>query len=65
MQWSGNDAGFERVGILVKKEISGKVVEVKRKNGRVKTNMLTFGKKVIQIMILGHLPLPFWSHTSG
>ena len=65
MQWSGNDAGSERVGILVKKEISGKVVEVKRKNGRVRTNVLTFGKKVIRIMILGHLPLPFWSHTSG
>ena len=31
MWWSGNDAGFGGVGILVKEEISGNVVEVKRK----------------------------------
>ena len=30
--WSGNDAGFGGVGILVKEEISGNVVEVRRKS---------------------------------
>ena len=29
--WSGNDAGFGGVGILVKEEISGNVVEVRKK----------------------------------
>ena len=29
--WSGNDAGLGWVGILVKEEISGNVVEVRRK----------------------------------
>ena len=28
LRWSGNDAGFEGVGILVKEEISGNIVEV-------------------------------------
>ena len=30
--WSGNDAGFGTVGILVKEEISGNVVEVRKKS---------------------------------
>ena len=30
--WSRNDEGFGGVGILVKKEVSGNVVEVKKKN---------------------------------
>ena len=33
--WSGNNAGFGEVGFLVKEEISGNVVEVRRKSDRV------------------------------
>ena len=35
LRWSGNDAGFGEVGILVKEEISRNVVEVRRKSDRV------------------------------
>ena len=39
--WSGNDIGFEGVGILVKEEISGNVEEVRRKSDRVMAIVLT------------------------
>ena len=48
--WSGNDAGFGEVGILVKKEISGNVVEVRRKSDRVMAIVLTFGGVVMRII---------------
>ena len=48
--WSGNDAGFGGVGILVKEEISGNVVEVRRKSDRVMAIVLTLGREVICII---------------
>ena len=48
--WSGNDARSGGIGILVKEEISGKVVEVRRKTDRVMATVLTLGKEVIHIM---------------
>ena len=45
--WSGNDAGFGGVGILVKEEISGNVVEVRRKSDRVMAIVLTLGREVM------------------
>ena len=43
--WSGNDAGFGGVGILVKEEISGNVVEVRRKSDRAMAIVLTWVEK--------------------
>ena len=51
--WSGNDAGFEGVGILVKEETSGNVVEVTKKNDRVMTIVLTLDRKVMRICAYG------------
>ena len=48
--WSGNDAGFGRVGILVKEEISGNVVEVRRKSDRVMAIVLTLGREVMRVI---------------
>ena len=48
--WSGNDAGFGGVGILVKEEISRNVVEVRRKSDRVMAIVLTLGREVMQII---------------
>ena len=49
--WSGNDAGFREVGILVKEEeISGNVVEVRRKSDRVMTIVLTLGREVMHVI---------------
>ena len=48
--WSGNDAGFRGVGILVKEEISGNVVEVRRKSDRVMAIVLTLGREVMRII---------------
>ena len=48
--WSGNDAGFGAVGILVKEKISGNVVEVKRKSVRVMGIVLTLGGEVMRII---------------
>ena len=48
--WSGNDAGFGGVGILVKEEISGNAVEVRRKSERIIAIVLTFGREVIRII---------------
>ena len=45
--WSGNDAGFGGVGILVKEEISKNVVEVKRKSDRVIAIVLTLSREVM------------------
>ena len=48
--WSGNDAGFGGVGILVKEEISGNVVEVRRKSDRVMATVLTLGREVMRVI---------------
>ena len=50
MWWSGNDAGFGGVGILVKEEISGNVVEVRRKSDRVIVIVLTLGREVMRVI---------------
>ena len=47
--WSGNDAGFGGVGILVKEKISGNVVEVRRKSDRVMAIVLTLGREVMRV----------------
>ena len=47
LRWSGNDAGFGGAGILVKEEISGNVVEVRRKSDRVMAIVLTLDRKVM------------------
>ena len=39
--WSGNDAGFGEIGILMKEEIYGSVVEVRRKSDKVMAIVLT------------------------
>ena len=48
--WSGKDAGFRGVGILVKKEIYGNNVEVRRKSDRVMAIVLTLGREVMHII---------------
>ena len=48
--YSGNDAGFGRVRILVKEEISGNVVRVRRKKDKVMAIVLTLGTEVIRII---------------
>ena len=48
--WSENDAGFGGVGILVKEEISGNVVEVRRKSDRVIVIVLTLGREVMRVI---------------
>ena len=48
--WSGKDAGFGGVGILVKEEISENVLEVRRKSDRVITIALTSGREVMRII---------------
>ena len=50
MWWSGNDAGFGGVGILVKEKISGNVVEVRRKSDRVIVIVLTLGREVMRVI---------------
>ena len=45
--WSGNDAGFEGVGLSVKEGISRNVVEVRRKSDIVMAIVLTLGRKMI------------------
>ena len=47
--WSGNDAGFGGVGILVKEKISGNFVEVRRKSDRVMAIVLTLDREVMRI----------------
>ena len=48
--WSGNSSGIEGVGILVKKELCEKVVDVWRKINRVMVVELAFGKQVIRVI---------------
>ena len=48
--WLGKDAGSGGVGILVKEEIPGNVVEVRRKSNRVMAIVLTLGREVMQII---------------
>ena len=48
--WSGNDAEFERVRILVKDEIYGNVVEVRRKSDRIMAIVLTLDREVMRIV---------------
>ena len=47
--WSGNDAGFE-VGILVKEEITGNVVEVRRKSDRVMAIVLSLSRELMRVI---------------
>ena len=49
MWWSGNDAGFGGVGILVKEEISGNVVEVRRKRDRIMVIVPILGREVMRV----------------
>ena len=48
--WSGNSSGIGGVGILIKEEISEKVVNVRRKSDRVMVVVLAFGKQVIRVI---------------
>ena len=48
--WSRDDAGFGGVEILVKEEISGNFVEVRRKSDRVMAIVLTLGREVMHII---------------
>ena len=48
--WSGSDARFGGVGILVKEEISRNVVEVRRKSDRVMTIVITLDREVMRII---------------
>ena len=48
--WSGNDNGSGGVGILVKEEISGNVVEVRRRSDRVMAIVLTLGQELVRIL---------------
>ena len=54
--WSENDAGFGGFGFLVKEEISGNVVEVRRKNDKVMAIVLTLGREVMRIIICAYGP---------
>ena len=45
--WSGNDVEFGGFGILVKEELSGNVVEVRRKSSRVIAMVRTLDRKVM------------------
>ena len=60
--WSGNDAGPGGVEILVKEEISGNVIKVRRKSNRVMAIVLTFEKEVMR-MICAHGPRSGWPDT--
>ena len=50
MWWSGNDAGFGGVGILVKEEISGSIVEVGGGSDRVVVIVLALGGEVMRVV---------------
>ena len=50
MLWSGNNDGIGDVGILVKKELGEKVVEVQRKSDRVMATVLVFEEEVITVI---------------
>ena len=48
--WSGNDAEFGGVGILVNEEIYGNIVELRRKSDRVMAIVLTLGREVMALV---------------
>ena len=48
--WSGNDAGFGGIGILVKEEIFGNIVEARRKSCRVMVIALTLAREVMHVI---------------
>ena len=48
--WSGIDAGPGGIEILVKEEISGNVVQVRRKRDKVMATVLTLGTEVTRII---------------
>ena len=48
--WSGNSDGTEGVGVLVKEELCGKVVEVRRKSDRVMTEVMALEEEVVRII---------------
>ena len=48
--WSGNKEETEGVGIMVKKELCEKVVEVRRKSDRVMTLVLAFEGKLVRLI---------------
>ena len=48
--WSGDDIRFVGVGILVKEEISGNVLEIRRKSDRVMAIVLTLSREVMRII---------------
>ena len=50
MWWSGKNAGFGGVGILVIEEISGNLVKVGRKSDRVMAIAITLGREVMPII---------------
>ena len=50
MWWSGKDAGFGGVGILVREEMSGNVVEVGGRGDRVIVIVLTLGGEVMRVI---------------
>ena len=48
--WSGNSDGTGGVGVLVKGELSEKVVEVQRKNNGVMTVVMALQEEVVRII---------------
>ena len=50
MWWFGNNDETGGVGILVKKELCEKVIEVRRKSDRVMAMVLVFEKEVIRVI---------------
>ena len=50
LRWSGNNHGTGGVGILVKKELCEKVVEVRRKSEKVMAMVLVFEEEVIRVI---------------
>ena len=49
--WSGNSSGIGGVGILVKKELCEKVVDIRRKSDRAMVVVLGFGEQVIRVIL--------------
>ena len=50
LRWSENNHGTGGVGILVKKELCEKVVEVRRKSEKVMAMVLVFEEEVIRVI---------------
>ena len=49
--WSGNSDGTGYVRVLVKEELSEKIVEVRRKSDRVMTVVMAFEEEVVRIYV--------------